>query len=56
MGLLSMKMMVNGVLGCVNCLKKDVELEKYLVENLHDYDLTSLTIVWVGHTDVEFEA
>lgn len=56
MGLLSTKMMVNGVLGCVNCLKKDVELEKYLVENLHDYDLTSLTIVWVVHTGVEFEA
>lgn len=40
----------------MNCLKKDVELEKYLVENLHDCDLTSLTILWVGHTGVEFEA
>lgn len=58
MGLLSMKMIVNGILGCVSCLKKDVELEKYLVENLYDYDynLTSLTIVWVGHRGVEFEA
>ena len=26
MGLLSMKMIVNGILGCVSCLKKDVEL------------------------------
>lgn len=51
MGLLSMKMMVNGISRLCG-YEKRCGVEKYLVENLHDYDLTNLTILWVGHTGV----